>query len=459
MDSHGALFYFQSHYTRIDPPAKTEKDYNKKMQVSVVAAFNRAQEETGGKTMAASTFRKHLEKNFPRVSICPHKEDFCDTCKALDIDMKRTTFIIRKIKESGNTSEDQLRLREEELKSLRKQHQDHLLDAKLARTFHNNMVARCKEQWKTLAKQAGGTHSDRHTFTLVLSADYQQAKLVPHWGKTPQPASTYYLSKESVDVFGIVDHRDDSGHVRLFSETIGPKNTDHTVSLLHSYIEDVKAKHPWLQRVLIFLDNATSTNKNRFLFGWAMEVVKSGLLQSIHICFLVAGHTKFAPDRLFALCAKSYNAADVFNIGELGDIYAKHCSVSICTEAHVHPWRTFLDDNYTDLPGVRKLHKFLIVRGEGNAVIFRVGERCYDQHTVTSPMRKTGDSNALTTQQQHYSSHQLTQEKLDQIEQMCHRFVAQSRWPAYISPRSTANLPSLKEKSKKKGALKKKSKK
>ena len=179
--------------------------------------------------------------------------------------MKRTTFIIRKIKESGNTSEDQLRLREEELKSLMKQHQDHLLDAKLERMFHNNMVARCKEQWKTLAKQDGGTHSDCHTFTLLLSADYQQAKLVPHWGKTPQPANTYYLSKESIDVFGIVDHRDDSGHVRLFSETIGPKNTHHTVSLLHSYIEDVKAKHPRLQRVLIFLDNATSTNKNSIL--------------------------------------------------------------------------------------------------------------------------------------------------------------------------------------------------
>lgn len=127
-----------------------------------------------------------------------------------------------------------------------------------------------------------------------------------------------------------------------------------------------------------------------------MEAVKSGLLDSIHICFLVAGHTKFSPDRLFAACAKSYNAADVFNIGELKDVYAKHCSVSICTEAHVHPWRRFLDDNYTDLPGVRKLHRFLIVRGEGNAVIFRVGESCYDQHLEISPMRKT--SEALTTQ-------------------------------------------------------------
>lgn len=53
--------------------------------------------------MAASTFQKYLEKHFPRVSICPHKEDYCDTCKALEIDMKWSTFSIRKIREPGNT--------------------------------------------------------------------------------------------------------------------------------------------------------------------------------------------------------------------------------------------------------------------------------------------------------------------------------------------------------------------
>ena len=130
------------------------------------------------------------------------------------------------------------------------------------------------------------------------------------------------------------------------------------MSLLHSYIEDVKAKHPWLQRVMTFFDDATSTNKNRYLFGWAMEAVQTGLLNSIYICFLVAGYTNFSPDRLFASCSKSYNAADAFNIEELKDIYTKHCSASVCTETDVHPWRMFLDKNYTGLHRVCKLHKF-----------------------------------------------------------------------------------------------------
>ena len=49
-------------------------------------------------------------------------------------------------------------------------------------------------------------------------------------------------------------------------------------------------------RLAIFVDNATSTNKNRYLFAWAMEIVK---FEHIHIRFMIAGHTKFTPDRLF----------------------------------------------------------------------------------------------------------------------------------------------------------------
>jgi len=35
----------------------------------------------------------------------------------------------------------------------------------------------------------------KHKFNLVLSADYQMGKLVPYWGQSPQPGSTYYLQK------------------------------------------------------------------------------------------------------------------------------------------------------------------------------------------------------------------------------------------------------------------------
>ena len=101
------------------------------------------------------------------------------------------------------------------------------------------------------------------------------SKLIPHWGHSPQPGSTYYLQKLSIDLFGLVDHRDESAHMYLFDETIGPKNTEHTKSLsyLCHYIEESDHFPSWVQRVHLFLDNAGSTNKKCHLMSAAMELV------------------------------------------------------------------------------------------------------------------------------------------------------------------------------------------
>jgi len=69
--------------------------------------------------------------------------------------------------------------------------------------------------------------------------------------------------------------------------------------------------------VCVFLDNATSTTKNQYLVGWALEMVQHGILDTIRAPFLITGHTKFAPDRVFAIIANSYNKSDVFNCQEL----------------------------------------------------------------------------------------------------------------------------------------------
>ena len=78
-------------------------------------------------------------------------------------------------------------------------------------------------------------------------------KLVPYWGLSPQPGSTYYLQKLSHDIFGIVDHREGNSSLYIFDETIGPKNTDHTISLLMDYIRNHTVFPSWIKRLDIFL--------------------------------------------------------------------------------------------------------------------------------------------------------------------------------------------------------------
>ena len=64
-------------------------------------------------------------------------------------------------------------------------------------------------------------------------------------------------------------------------------------------------------------DNATSTNKNKFLFLCAMEMVSGSEVDHVHISFMVAGHTKFAPDRLFSVVGSAYKREDVFTITDV----------------------------------------------------------------------------------------------------------------------------------------------
>ena len=132
-------------------------------------------------------------------------------------------------------------------------------------------IDKCREQWakiEQLTKMQVLTRREREDLegakycsTATISADYQQSKLIPSWGKTEQPGSTYYLQKVSQDVFGVVDHSKNNSVVYLFNKRVGPKYTDHTLSFLTHYWNRLRQHHPWIHRLDIFLDNATCTNK------------------------------------------------------------------------------------------------------------------------------------------------------------------------------------------------------
>ena len=191
----------------------------------------------------------------------------------------------------------------------------------------------------------------------MISADYQMNKLVPYWGLSPQPGSTYYLQKLSHDIYGIVNHATNSSVVYLLDERIGPKNTDHTISYTMHYISNLP---DWVRRVHLFLDNTCSTNKNFYLMGWAWEMVQQGQLDFFRVSFLVAGHTKFSPDLLFSKIAKTYNSRDVFSTAELkADVIAHYADVTEDDGSIVRVWREPVAKKFSKMPGIRSLHDFV----------------------------------------------------------------------------------------------------
>ena len=325
--------------------------------------------------------------------------------------------------------------------NLEEELRQHKTTATIAREYYKSTIDRCRQQWNTISQlttirsptrtERDELQTARHCFTLVISADYQQSKLIPSWGRTEQPGSTYYLQKVSHDIFGIVDHREEKSVTYVFDERIGPKNTDHTVSLLTQFWQNVSHEHPWINRLAIFLDNATSTNKNKYLFSWAMEMVSSGKVDHVHISFMIAGHTKFAPDRLFSIIGSAYKSEDVFTIDELKAICDTCAKCYIEKGDMVHTWRDSITQKYSDLPGVRKYHDFLIVKSHDSGVVMKVRENCFSGSWSESPLHADADGTPTITYRD-TRTRQLTSEKMANIITMYDRFISPHRRPDYL---------------------------
>lgn len=113
--------------------------------------------------------------------------DYCDTCKQLKEEISRVQAIMNRLQQSGSAPESELRRCEEKKEEERKLHK---ITATESREFLNSCMDTCKQQWKDITKltsTASLTTVEReklkslqHCFTLTISADYQQAKLIPY---------------------------------------------------------------------------------------------------------------------------------------------------------------------------------------------------------------------------------------------------------------------------------------
>lgn len=103
-----------------------------------------------------------------------------------------------------------------------------------------------------------------------------------------------------------------------------PKNTDHTVSYLTDFCSKLP---PWITRIHLFLDNASSTNKNFYTMAWAYELG------------VWVGSPEQAEDIIPSRrdIATSQYRSDVFTTEELMQIVASHAQAiaTLCVTGEV----------------------------------------------------------------------------------------------------------------------------
>ena len=86
---------------------------------------------------------------------------------------------------------------------------------------------------------------------------------------------------------------------------------------------------------------------------------EQNMLSYFRVSFMIAGHTKFSPDRLFALCAKAFYSSDVFNEDEFASVMGRNAGVMFDHGRIVRQWRETVTQKYSNLPGIRMMHDFL----------------------------------------------------------------------------------------------------
>ena len=271
--------------------------------------------EAGKGTIGSTTAISWLKNERPKVAIYPHQTDYYDFCVIVKKNIQSHQQTINRLLQSGNATTEESQQCESSKKECKRRLQEHKDVARLSLQYYQDTIQKCTQQWKEITKLESAERSPenyerleelKNVFTLLLSADYQMSKLLPFWGHSAQPRSTYYLQKVSYDLYGIDDNRQESEHLYTFNETIGAKNTDHSFSYILYYLKSTGKVASWVTRV-----------HNQYMMASIFEIVQQSIFKYFRVSFMVAGYTKFAPHRLFALTAKAFYASDIFNEKEL----------------------------------------------------------------------------------------------------------------------------------------------
>ena len=172
--------------------------------------------------------------------------------------------------------------------------------------------------------------------------------------------------------------------------------------------------------------------------GAAMEIVQQNLLSFFRISFMVVGHTKFDPDRLFSNIAKAFNRADTFNISQLAELISQYADVTVDDGKIVRAWHSLLPDKYSNLSGIRGLHDFLVVKHPTTGItLMKVRKFCYEGIFENSTMKKNSRECVLPTTCHSYKYlnkvRVLSGAKLKDLHCMFSLYISRDMWPEFLS--------------------------
>lgn len=282
-------------------------------KISVFRLYKSAMDEQGDRAVKISSFRQLWRTLVPYIVRTRPLTDLCWECQRNN----------RAVYQSANLSDEEKAVR------LKKQ-EEHLLHVTRERSLYRTQVEDSKRVLSEHPHLKLATNEPNAVdVSMHYSFDYAQQV---HYPSNPwQPGPMYFLCPRKCGIFGVCAEGFPKQVNFLVDESmlIG-KGANAVISFLDHFFANYGIGE---KIVNLHCDNCSGQNKNNYLIWYLLWRVMCGLHDRIELHFLVAGHTKFAPDWCFGLLKQRYRKSVVSCLDDLVQVVTSstQCGLSLAT--------------------------------------------------------------------------------------------------------------------------------
>ena len=161
----------------------------------------------------------------------------------------------------------------------------------------------CSDQWKLF------TEGNNTIYTGAMHYSFDYAQQVHFPCNAQQPGPLFFKTARKCKVFGICcEPKHEQVNYLIDEADLVGKGGNSTVSMLHHYLENHGCGEDDLR---LQADNCIGQNKNNVVIQYLVWRVATGKCKRASLSFMLAGHTKFAPDCFFGLFKRRYRHCNV----------------------------------------------------------------------------------------------------------------------------------------------------
>ena len=303
----------------------------------------------GERAVALTTFRKLWNRVCPYTICCKPMSDVCWVCQ------KNNNLVFK----SANLSDA-------EKTNRCKIQQDHLTEVALERTYYRDLVksAKIAAEQQGVATLRQSNPCSKH-MAMHYSFDFAQQV---HFPSDPiQPGPVFFLTPRKLGIFGIHCEGVTQQVNYLVDEGVSiSKGSNSVISFLHHFFSQFGLGE---NVVHLHCDNCSGQNKNKYVMWYLLWRCMHGLHESVHVHFMVVGHTKFAPDWCFGLMKQRFRRTPVSSLEEMVGVVRDSTSTGVNIPQLVgdeagnlyvqqYDWQSFLMPFLKPLTGIKSNRHF-----------------------------------------------------------------------------------------------------